>query len=160
MTNTTYRYVARRIEDTERLARELAARCGPGAVLALDGDLGAGKTAFAQALARTLGVQAQVSSPTFTIIKEYEGRDCPFYHMDVYRLTGADASQLGLDDYFFGDGVTLVEWARLIADLLPEERLAIDIERTGDEERLFRLTPAGSAYVAWCDALKESGLIT
>lgn len=160
MTNTAYRYVAERIEDTERLARELAVLCGPGAVLALDGDLGAGKTAFAQALARALGVQAQVSSPTFTIIKEYEGREFPFYHMDVYRLTEADAGQLGLDDYFYGDGVTLVEWARLIGDLLPDERLAIDIERTGEVERLFRLTPVGSAYVAWCHAMKESGLIT
>ncbi|MBJ8193242.1 tRNA (adenosine(37)-N6)-threonylcarbamoyltransferase complex ATPase subunit type 1 TsaE, partial [Bacillus cereus] len=81
----------------------------PGTVIALDGDLGAGKTRFSQALARAIGVPDVVNSPTFTIIKEYEGTTLPFYHMDVYRLSIEEADELGLDDYFFGQGLTVVE---------------------------------------------------
>src|SRR5690606_20910218 len=98
-------------EDTARLAALLASWAGPGTVIALDGDLGAGKTFFSQSFAKAIGVPGVVNSPTFTIIKEYEGETMPFYHMDVYRLSQAEADELGLDDYFFGSGVTLVEWA-------------------------------------------------
>src|SRR4051812_11988394 len=117
--------------DTDRLAELLAGWSKPGTVLALDGELGAGKTRFSQAFARALGVKGIVNSPTFTIIKEYEGVHMPFYHMDVYRISAAEADELGLDDYFFGDGVTIVEWASLIEELLPPERLELRIEHTG-----------------------------
>jgi len=155
-----YRYIARSEKDTDFLAARLAPRLAPGAVLALSGDLGAGKTRFAQALARELGVAETVNSPTFTIIKEYEGRDMPFYHMDVYRLTQAEADELGLDEYFFGDGVCVVEWADLIPDLLPEERLEVRIAAAGAgaAERAFAARPRGGPYEALCEALAAEGV--
>lgn len=127
--------------------------------MALDGDLGAGKTTFSKAVGAALGVREVVNSPTFTLIKEYEGERLPFYHMDVYRITLEEAEEMGLDEYFYGEGVTLVEWASLIGDILPDERLEIYIETTGYEERLFRLTPRGSTYERWCAALKEQGML-
>lgn len=138
--------------ETAAFAAELAGLAEPGTVLALDGSLGAGKTRFAQAYAAALGVPGLVNSPTFTIIKEYEGR-LPFYHMDVYRISLAEAEELGLDDYFLGDGVTLVEWASRIEPALPEERLHIEIEHSGPETRRFRCRPVGALYTAWCRQL-------
>ena len=142
--------------DTERLASLLADWSEPGTVLALDGDLGAGKTRFSQAFARALGVKGVVNSPTFTIIKEYEGR-MPFYHMDVYRLSPAEADELGLDDYFYGEGATIVEWASLIGELLPPERLELRIEHLGGSGRRFALAGTGPRYAAWCEQLAEMG---
>lgn len=157
--DSTYRYRAASLEDTALLAQRLASLMEPGAVLGLDGDLGAGKTAFSQAVARALGVREIVNSPTFTIIKEYEGEQLPFYHMDVYRLSLEEADELGLDDYFYGNGVTLVEWASLIEDILPPERLNILIAHE-DNGRSFRLIPMGEPYRAWCRQLKENGVLT
>ncbi|TJY42942.1 tRNA (adenosine(37)-N6)-threonylcarbamoyltransferase complex ATPase subunit type 1 TsaE [Cohnella pontilimi] len=141
--------------DTAAFAAELAGRAGTGTVLALDGDLGAGKTRFAQAFAAALGVPGVVNSPTFTIIKEYEGGRLPFYHMDVYRLSLPEADELGLDEYFHGEGVTLVEWASLIEPLLPAERLHLLLEYTGPTSRRLRCRPVGEQYAAWC---REMGL--
>lgn len=152
---TVYQYRSESLEDTNRLAAELAALFVPGTVIALDGDLGAGKTAFSQAAARALGVEGVVNSPTFTIIKEYEGRQLPFYHMDVYRLSMEEADELGLDEFFFGDGVTIVEWASLIEDILPEARLEIKIEHKNEASRLFHIVPYGEPYGQWCRTLKE-----
>lgn len=137
--------------DTRELASRLAALAGPGTVIALDGDLGAGKTAFSQAFAAALGVQGVVNSPTFTIIKEYEGETLPFYHMDVYRLSLEEADELGLDEYFYGSGVTIVEWASLIEELLPANRLSVYIEHLGGEARRFRVTGCGEPYAEWAD---------
>ncbi|TLS51956.1 tRNA (adenosine(37)-N6)-threonylcarbamoyltransferase complex ATPase subunit type 1 TsaE [Paenibacillus antri] len=156
---TEYRFEARDEADTERLASQLAARLGPGAVLALDGDLGAGKTRFSQALARALGVRGTVNSPTFTIIKEYEGRDMPFYHMDVYRISQEEADELGLEEYFFGAGVCAVEWASLIADLLPAERLELYIGVAGASERVFAVRPHGEPYASFCAAMADEGVL-
>lgn len=139
--------------ETAAFAAELAARAEAGTVLALDGDLGAGKTRFAQAFAAALGVPGIVNSPTFTIIKEYEGGRLPFYHMDVYRLSLDEADELGLDEYFLGDGVSLVEWASLIEPLLPAERLHIVLEHTGPTSRRLRCRPVGSRYEDWCRQL-------
>ncbi|WP_159884732.1 tRNA (adenosine(37)-N6)-threonylcarbamoyltransferase complex ATPase subunit type 1 TsaE [Paenibacillus puerhi] len=154
---SSYEYFAGDLAHTAELASRLAPLLGPGTVIGLDGDLGAGKTAFSQAIARELGVAGIVNSPTFTIIKEYEGEKLPFYHMDVYRLSMEEADELGLDEYFYGDGVTLVEWASLVEDLLPPERLSIYIEHEGEQARRFRLIPAGEPYVQWCSQLKENG---
>lgn len=148
-----YRFVAQTEEETEQLAQQLAERLGPGMVLGLDGDLGAGKTRFAQALARGLGVEDTVNSPTFTIIKEYEGRRMPFYHMDVYRLSQMEADELGLDEYFFGQGVTVVEWASLIPQLLPEQRLHVYIAVTGPTSREFSMQPIGESYTEICESM-------
>lgn len=155
----TYIYKADNLEQTAMLAERLASRFQPGAVIALDGDLGAGKTSFSQAVAKAVGVQEIVNSPTFTIIKEYEGESFPFYHMDVYRLSQDEADELGLDDYFYGEGVTLVEWASLIEDLLPPDRLEIMIEHAGENGRTFKLTPLGNPYEQWCKQLKENGIV-
>jgi tRNA threonylcarbamoyladenosine biosynthesis protein TsaE len=157
---TEYRFEARDEAETSRLASRLAARLEPGAVLALDGDLGAGKTRFSQLLARALGVTENVNSPTFTIIKEYEGRDMPFYHMDVYRISQAEADELGLEEYFFGSGVCAVEWASLIVDSLPEDRLELYIGVTGASSRSFAVRPHGLGYAAMCAEMAEEGVLT
>lgn len=132
-------------QDTQAVAQRLAARVWPGTVITLNGDLGAGKTTFTQGFARGLGVTRNVNSPTFTIMKQYSGR-LPLYHMDVYRLedTGDD---IGLEEYILGDGVAIVEWSDLIESSLPTERLALTIERTGDESRRITFAPVGDAYV-------------
>lgn len=156
---TTYEYRSDSPAATARLACLLAERLGPGAVVTLDGELGAGKTTFSQAVGRALGVQDVINSPTFTIIKEYEGRSLPFYHMDVYRLSPGDADELGLDDYFYGAGVTLIEWASLIEELLPAEHLAIRIEHAANDARRFLLTPNGRLYEEWCASWKEIGCL-
>jgi tRNA threonylcarbamoyladenosine biosynthesis protein TsaE len=141
--------------DTARLAARIAGWAAPGTVIALDGELGAGKTTFSQAFAKAIGVQGIVNSPTFTIIKEYEGSSMPFYHMDVYRLSLAEADELGLDDYFYGAGTTIVEWASLIGELLPAERLELMIEHADDgDARVIRVTGIGEPYAAWCEQLQ------
>lgn len=142
------------LEETEQLAAWLAARAEPGTVIGLDGDLGAGKTAFSQQFARHLGVNGVVNSPTFTIIKEYEGR-LPLYHMDVYRLSVDEADELGLDEYFYGEGVCLVEWSSLITELMPEQYLHIQLETTGETNRIITLSSQGGLYGEWCRDLNE-----
>lgn len=142
-------------KDTERLAHKLADRMKPGSVIALEGELGAGKTTFAQAFARALGVSGTVNSPTFTIIKEYEDGRLPFYHMDVYRISQAEADELGLEEYFYGDGIALVEWASRISDLLPAERLDVHIAGSGYAERTITLRPIGLFYEEICRQLER-----
>lgn len=142
--------------ETEQLGRRIAEMLVPGTVITLDGDLGAGKTRFSQAIAKGMGVPGVVNSPTFTIIKEYEGEKLPLYHMDVYRITQNEADDLGLDEYFYGEGVSLVEWSSLIPDILPADRLSIYIEKLGETERKFRIEGIGSPYDAWCQRLKEN----
>ncbi|MFC4812802.1 tRNA (adenosine(37)-N6)-threonylcarbamoyltransferase complex ATPase subunit type 1 TsaE [Paenibacillus sp. GCM10023250] len=141
---------------TVRLAEMLAGWAVPGTVLALDGDLGAGKTRFSQAYARGIGVTDVVNSPTFTIIKEYQGA-LPLYHMDVYRLSEPEADELGLDEYFFGDGVTIVEWASLIEALLPPERLEMYIAHLGGDARRIAIKGIGPLYAAWVRDLQRMG---
>ncbi|MFC5734731.1 tRNA (adenosine(37)-N6)-threonylcarbamoyltransferase complex ATPase subunit type 1 TsaE [Cytobacillus gottheilii] len=138
-------------EDTNRLAIKLAEILQPGDVIALEGDLGAGKTTFTKGLAVGLGITKTVSSPTFTIIKEYRGR-LPLYHMDVYRVQDS-FEDLGFDEYFYGDGVTVVEWAHLIKDQLPDELLTINLYHSGDEERRVEFSPAGKRYEVLCKEL-------
>jgi tRNA threonylcarbamoyladenosine biosynthesis protein TsaE len=155
-----FRFASNEERDTERLAEALADLLREGSVLALDGDLGAGKTRFSQALAKALGVRGVVNSPTFTIIKEYAGEKLPFYHMDVYRISMAEADELGLDEYFYGEGVTVVEWASLIDELLPQQRLDIYISNLGETSREFTLTPHGEPYTGWCEILNRNGWLS
>lgn len=144
--------------ETEQLAAWLGTQAWAGMVMALDGDLGAGKTTFSKALAASLGVKEIVSSPTFTIIKEYEGQTLPFYHMDVYRLSMEEADELGLDEYFYGQGVTVVEWASLIEELLPEQYLAIEIETIDEQQRQVQLQAYGEKYEHLLQSLQEWSL--
>lgn len=144
-----YKWTLSGVEETQRFAESLAALLQPGDFMALEGDLGAGKTTFTQGLGRGLGVKQVVNSPTFTIIKEYQGR-LPLYHMDVYRV-GDDVDSLGLDDYFFGEGVCVVEWASLIEEVLPPDRLTVLLWTVGEDERLIELVPQGVRYVKLCE---------
>jgi len=135
-------------EETSQFATRLAEFLQPGDVIALEGDLGAGKTTFTKGLAKGLEIKKTVNSPTFTIIKEYKGR-LPLYHMDVYRV--ADAFEdLGFDEYFEGDGVTVVEWAHLIEEQLPSELLTIYLYHEGQEQRKIVLVPKGIRYEQLC----------
>jgi tRNA threonylcarbamoyladenosine biosynthesis protein TsaE len=137
------------LEETERLARTIASLLQPGDVLTLEGDLGAGKTTFTKGLAKGLGIQRTVNSPTFTILKQYEDGRIPLNHMDVYRLAGQE-EDLGWDELFYGESVTIIEWAHLIQDELPKERLDIRIKRLSDTERMFSMLPKGERYEKLC----------
>lgn len=119
-----------------------------GDVLALEGDLGAGKTVFAKGLAEGLGIQATIDSPTFTIVKEYQGR-IPFYHLDVYRLESADEA-LGFEEYLYGDGVCLIEWASRISDWLPDDSIDIRLTVLGDDRRQIDLATSLPRVIEWC----------
>jgi tRNA threonylcarbamoyladenosine biosynthesis protein TsaE len=134
--------------QTSQFAERLAVLLQPGDVIALEGDLGAGKTTFTKGLAIGLEIKRTVNSPTFTIIKEYHGR-LPLYHMDVYRVENA-FEDLGFDEYFEGDGVTVVEWAHLIVEQLPAERLTIYLYHEEDNKRKIVLVPAGKRYEQLC----------
>lgn len=142
--------VTRQEKETKELAAKLAATLKPGDVLALEGDLGAGKTTFAKGLAKGLGIAEPIDSPTFTIIKEYEGK-FPFYHMDVYRIEEPE-EELGLEEYFFGDGICLVEWASHVKPLLPEETLWLSITVEADGDRRLEFT---SSHPRWNSLCKE-----
>lgn len=133
---------------TPESMRRLGARVGgllrPGDVVCLAGDLGAGKTTLAQGLAVGLGVEEPVTSPTFTIIQEYRGR-IPFYHVDAYRLESPEELEdLGLEEYIFGDGVTVIEWAERVASLLPDNYLEVNIQPSQGEGRLVTVKAVGT----------------
>ncbi|WP_078551290.1 tRNA (adenosine(37)-N6)-threonylcarbamoyltransferase complex ATPase subunit type 1 TsaE [Bacillus alkalicellulosilyticus] len=143
-----YTYTSRGSDETISLGEKIAKLFQPGDVITLEGDLGAGKTHFTKGVAKELEVKRVVNSPTFTIIKEYSGR-IPLYHMDVYRLEHSD-EDLGFDEYFNGQGVTVIEWASIIEEQLPEERLDIVIRIGIDGERSFIFTPRGDRYDLLC----------
>lgn len=135
-------------EETVGVGEKLAPFLKAGDVICLNGDLGAGKTRFVQGLARGLGINGPVTSPTFTLINEYHGR-LPLYHMDVYRLDDPlEMEDLGYEEYFYGDGVTVVEWAERVDGLLPAERLDIVINRCpeGEDLREIITVPRGERY--------------
>src|SRR5690625_5065391 len=135
-------------QETMALAEQLGKKVQSGDVIALSGDLGAGKTSFTKGLAKGLRVSDMVNSPTFTIIKEYEGR-LPLYHMDVYRIE-EESEDLGLDEYFYGEGVSVVEWANLISSQLPADRLMVEIYHRGENTRELRITPSGTrSHYLW-----------
>jgi len=126
---------------TQEFGRRLAEEIKVGAVLALKGDLGAGKTQFVKGVVAGLGSDASVSSPTFTIIHEYAGGRMPIYHFDFFRLEDRQSAvNLGLDDYFFGEGVSIIEWADRFADLIPNEARWIDFEISSENAREITVT--------------------
>lgn len=120
-------------EETKELARRLGNRLTNPTVITLEGDLGAGKTTFTKGLGKGLDVKRVITSPTFTIIKEYEGR-IPLYHIDAYRLEFSE-EDLGLDEYILGEGITVIEWAKFIEDVLPTKKLSIQINYLADDKR-------------------------
>jgi len=139
------------LEETEQIACKLGTLVKAQDVITLEGDLGAGKTTFTKSFAKGLGVTRNVNSPTFTILKQYEGR-LPFNHLDVYRLADSE-EDLGWDELFYGDAVSVVEWAQVIEQELPRERLQIDIYQVSEFARRFVLTPIGERYEQLCEEL-------
>lgn len=131
-------------EETFAIGERLGQQAKPGQVLALTGDLGVGKTLFTQGLAKGLGIDGPVSSPTFTIVQVYENGRLPFYHFDVYRIADPEEmDEIGFDDYVYGEGICLIEWAELIEDILPENCIRITIEKNlekGFDYRTIRVS--------------------
>ena len=152
--------IARSPEETRILGAALAPVLLPGDVISLSGDLGAGKTVFVQGLAAALGVSEQVTSPTFTIVNEYEGR-YRIVHMDVYRLNSfQEVIDLGFDDLFDPDGVMVVEWGEAVAPLLPPRHLDIEMNRAEDPdavlERVITFRPRGREWSMKLDSMRRT----
>lgn len=130
-------------KDTLDLAKMIAAEAKKGDIICLDGDLGCGKTVFAKGFAEALGVKEPVTSPTFTLVKEYHDGRLPMYHFDVYRISDPDEmNAIGYEEYFFSDGVSLVEWSDLIRDLIPGSAIRIRILKDpakGDDYRRIEI---------------------
>lgn len=125
-------------EETKNLGYKLAQKAKAGDIFCLNGDLGAGKTVFTKGFAEGLGITDHITSPTFTIVNEYSGR-LPFYHFDVYRISDPDEMyDIGCEEYFFGDGVCLIEWAELIKEFLPENVCWINIEKNLEKGLSYR----------------------
>ena len=134
-------------DATIALGKKIGQQLVAGDVLVLDGDLGAGKTTFTKGLAAGLEIPDIIKSPTFTIIHEYQDGRLPLYHMDAYRLENGGAEDLGLEEYFDGDGVSVVEWAEFVEDELPADFLAIHFKRTGDDNtRILEFEPHGQHF--------------
>ena len=129
-------------EDTEDIGARLAEQLEPGAVVAFTGDLGAGKTAFTRGLARGLGIPDRITSPTFTIVNEYEGGRLPLFHFDLYRMDSPEELfDIGWEDYLARGGVCAVEWSENIADALEEDAIRVDIRRgEHDDQRIITIT--------------------
>ncbi|MCF0144619.1 MAG: tRNA (adenosine(37)-N6)-threonylcarbamoyltransferase complex ATPase subunit type 1 TsaE [Firmicutes bacterium] len=128
-------------QDTERFGEELGRSAEPGRVIALIGDLGTGKTTLTKSIARGLGVTDTITSPTFNIIKQYDSGRIPLYHFDVYRIADVDEMfELGYEEYFYGNGICVIEWADLIEDILPEDAMVIRISYGPNEgERIYEI---------------------
>lgn len=131
--------------ETMQLGERIASLLEEGAILTLEGDLGAGKTTFTKGLGKGLGIKRPINSPTFTIMKVYEGGRLPLYHIDAYRLEGLH-QDLGFEEYIYGDGVCVIEWAAFVEELLPKERLALKLEYADEGARKITLIPYGEKY--------------
>lgn len=121
-------------EETFAFGKKIGTLAKPGQIITLVGDLGVGKTVFTQGVADGLGIKEPISSPTFTIVQVYEEGRMPFYHFDVYRIGDIEEmEEIGYDDYFFGEGICLIEWANLIEEILPQNIVAVTIEKQLDK---------------------------
>lgn len=138
--------------DTIELAQNFESEKFPNMVICLTGELGSGKTVFTKGLAQALGIEETITSPTFSIIKEYTDCEMPLYHMDVYRLDG-DTTGVNIEEYFTKGGIVVIEWAETIKDVLPEERLEIKFKILDENKRLLQITPHGKAYEELCEAV-------
>ena len=117
-------------KDTFELGKKLVESCKPGDIILLNGDLGVGKTVFTKGFGKGIGVDEPICSPTFTIMQIYEQGRLPLYHFDVYRIADVcEMDEIGYEDYFFGNGVCLIEWAKLISEIIPKEHISVTIEK-------------------------------
>ncbi len=145
-----YKLTTHSDNETISIAQNIESEKFPGMVICLKGELGSGKTVFTKGFAQSMGID-EITSPTFTLIKEYEG-ELPLYHMDVYRL-GESKENIGIEEYFDKGGVTIIEWADMIKDILPEERLDIKFKIIEENTRVIILEPHGEKYVNICEAI-------
>lgn len=150
--------VSHGVEQTRRLGAHLGRLLRPGDIILLEGDFGSGKTTFTQGMAKGMGIDSRyVNSPTFTLINEYAGDNIPLYHIDLYRLDGnEELATLGLEEYFEGEGVTVVEWPSGAAPWLPDSRLMINFSYINDTKRTLRFYAQGERYDRLMYELKQS----
>ena len=146
-----YKITTKNEFETIELAQNFESEKFPNMILCLDGELGSGKTMFTKGIANALGITENITSPTFTIIKEYEG-ELPLYHMDVYRLDG-NTDGIGIEEYFTKGGVVVIEWADTIKNILPAERLDIKFKVLDENKRLLIFEPHGRKYEELCEAV-------
>ena len=147
-----YKIISNDEFETIEIAQNFESEKFENMIICLDGELGSGKTVFTKGIANALGIDESITSPTFTIIKEYTTGELPLYHMDVYRLDSDDET-IGLSDYLNSDAVCIIEWSEIIADQLPEERLDIKFKVIDDETRVLVFTPHGQQYEDLCEAV-------
>ena len=145
-----YKYTSKSEADTIVLAQYIESEKFNGMVICLNGELGTGKTVFTKGFADALEIDEVVTSPTFSIIKEYLSGEMPLYHMDMYRLEG-NIKSTGILDYFDRDGIVIIEWADMIKDYLPEERLDIYFKAIDEDTRVIKLIPYGTKYEELCE---------
>ena len=146
-----YKVTTRSEMETIELAQNFESEKFPNMIICLDGELGSGKTVFTKGIANALGIKESITSPTFSIIKEYDG-ELPLYHMDVYRLDG-NTEGVGIEEYFSKGGVVVIEWADTIEDILPDERLHIKFKVVDENKRVLILKPYGNKYEELCEAV-------
>lgn len=152
-----YQITINGLEETEDFGRRLGKILKSGDMIVLSGDLGAGKTTLTKSIGLGLGVEDYITSPTFALVNEYRTRDNWLYHFDVYRLENiGDLDDLGFDDYFYSKGINIIEWGDRIEDLLPKERIKLDIVKgAGLEERVISLSGEGDRIEEVIEELKK-----
>lgn len=145
-------------QQTIEIAKKLTQFLEPGMTLLLEGDLGAGKTTFSKGIGEGLGINRIIKSPSYTLIREYQDGKYPLYHIDLYRLAEGEVADLGLEEYFEGDGITVVEWPSVAPDELPLERLGIKLTTSPDNmnHRTIQLHPEGERYERVVEQLMNS----
>lgn len=146
-----YKLITNSEFETIEIAQNIESEKFPNMVICLNGELGSGKTMFVKGIANALGINEVITSPTFNIIKEYNG-ELPLYHLDVYRLDEA-SNDIGIEEYFSKGGIVVIEWAENIQDILPEERLDIKIKVLGENKRSLVFKPYGQKYEELCEAV-------
>lgn len=147
-----YKITVRDESETIELAENFESEKFPNMVICLKGDLGSGKTVFAKGFANALGIDEVITSPTYTIVKEYTSGELPLFHMDVYRLDESDV-EIDFDEYFHKKGVSIIEWSDMIKDNLPKQRLEISFKVIGENTRMLVITPIGKKYEDLCEAV-------
>lgn len=147
-----YKITTNNEDETIEIAQNMESEKFPNMVICLIGDLGSGKTVFTKGFAQALGIEENITSPTFNIIKEYNSGELSLFHMDLYRLEG-DIRNLGIDEYYEKGGVVIIEWADMIEDDLPDERLEIHFKLVDEDTRVLIFKPFGDKYEEICEAI-------
>ena len=145
-----YKVTTHSEEETIEIAQNFESEKFENMIICLDGELGSGKTVFTKGIAQALGIDETITSPTFNIIKEYNTGEMPLYHMDVYRLDG-NTDGIGIEEYFTKGGIVVIEWAKSIENILPDERLDIKFKIVDEDKRILVITPHGIKYEELCE---------